>query len=533
MNRIAVILRGDVRTWDYAKPAIFAFWESIADNVDYYFATWRTPTLNVNSLYKDFENKNLIALITLEPGPVDKPYSGWTGPSMLCYHLVPYKRIREKTVTYDAVFETRPDVLYTLIDGKKPIAPDHNTLFSSNLIVLTDNNRIGIGDHFFAMSSNVFDILSQRFVMTTTPTGTHYDIRKICDAEGIDVCHLDWAEAQIVRPNGIDDIPNPFDYFTAWKVIAQNDWSTIQQRWHAMSRVDKIQCLKEHNIAITDYLKIQNNPSGKPYKRIAVVLRGHMRTWYYTKDVIFDFFESIADIVDYYLATWMLPSMEEDPSIIEDIHKSFVGKNLIKAEFVSTDTPYYQGTSLTSGWLTYNLLPYKHNREKIVKYDAVIETRPDIVFKKSINRKEINYDINENTLYTIKPKPYEVEPGVFKLFLEDYFLMSDSKTFDLMATRYTHPTVYNNTQISLGVAAEKKGIKLEELNWVETEIVRPSLMNSGIPSNKILDPKYNSSEKNGKAWANYSNEEKIRVSQKYKIDLEDYKCSGSDDFKIS
>lgn len=533
MNRIAVILRGDLRTWNYAKTAIFAFWESIADNVDYYFATWRTPTLNVNSLYKDFENKNLIALITLDPGPVDNPYNGWTGPSTLCYHLVPHKRIREKTVTYDAVFETRPDVLYTLLDDKKPIAPDHNTLFSSNLAVLDDKNRIGVGDHFLAMSSNVFDILSQRFAMTTTPTGTHYDLRKICDSEGIDICQLDWVDAQIVRPNGIDDIPNPFNYFTARKVVGTNDWSGIQRRWNEMPREGKIKCLQEHNIAVTDYLKIHDTPIGKPYNHIAVVLRGHMRTWYYTKDVIFDFFESMADNVDYYLATWMLPSMKEDSTIVNDILKSFTGRKLIRAEFVSPDTPYYQGTSLTSGWLTYNLLPYKQKRENSVKYDAVIETRPDVVFRKLPSYIEINYDIDKNTLYTVNPSPREVEPGVFKLFLEDYFLVSDSETFDLMATRYTHPTVYNNTQISLGIAAEKKGIKLKGINWIETSIVRPSLMDSGIPASKILTPEWGSTKRNGLEWASYTNEEKIRISQKHRIDLEDYKCSGSGEFKIS
>ena len=533
MNRIAVVLRGDVRTWDYAKSAIFAFWESIADNVDYYFATWQTPTLNKNSLYNDFENKNLIALITLDPGPIGT-YNGWTGPSMLCYHLVPHKRMREKTVTYDAVFETRPDVIYTLLDGKKPIVPDHNTLFSSNLVVLSNHNkRIGIGDHFLAMSSNVFDMLSQRFAAATTPAGTHYDLRKICDLEGVDVCHLDWVNAQIVRPNGIDDIPDPFNYFTAWETVGKNDWSSIQRRWNEMPRYDKRKCLQRHNIAITDYMSIQNVVVGKPYKRIAVVLRGHMRTWRYTKDVIFDFFESIADHVDYYLATWMLPSMEEDPSIIEDIHKSFIHKNLIRAEFISTDTPYYQGTSLTSGWLTYKLLPYKHEREKIVNYDVVFETRPDVVFGKLPSRKDIDYTIDDNTLYTVIPQPREVEPGVFKLFLEDYFLVSDSKTFDLMATRYTHPTVYSNTQISLGVAAEKKGIKLSEIDWVEATIVRPSLMDSGIPANKILDPKYNAPPLNGPAWASYTNEEKIRISLKHSLDLEDYRSSGSGEFKIS
>ena len=57
-NHIAVVLRGHVRTWHFIYPLVFKFYESIAENVDYYFITWDTS--NTNGIEETFEGKNLI-----------------------------------------------------------------------------------------------------------------------------------------------------------------------------------------------------------------------------------------------------------------------------------------------------------------------------------------------------------------------------------------------------------------------------------------------------------------------------------------
>jgi hypothetical protein len=265
-------------------------------------------------------------------------------------------------------------------------------------------------------------------------------------------------------------------------------------------------------------------------KKVAVFLRGNRRVWNYTKENIFSFCDGLAEQVDYYVAMWCV---QKSYQIVNSMKDDFKDRNLRCFQLLNNHWEYnaWEGPAYLSSIL---------NKEKIneelfsgVQYDAVLDTRPDVVFRKLPSYIEINYTIDKNTLYTVNPSPKEVEPGVFKLFLEDYFLVSDSETFDLMATRYTHPTVYSNTQISLGVAAEKKGITLKGINWIETSIVRPSLMDSGIPASKILTPEWGSTKRNGLEWASYTNEEKIRISQKHRIDLEDYKCSGSGEFKIS
>ena len=49
MKNIAVVLRGQVRTWHFNAPKVFDFYNEIADNVDYYFVTWDTCKSKFNT----------------------------------------------------------------------------------------------------------------------------------------------------------------------------------------------------------------------------------------------------------------------------------------------------------------------------------------------------------------------------------------------------------------------------------------------------------------------------------------------------
>ena len=60
----------------------------------------------------------------------------------------------------------------------------------------------------------------------------------------------------------------------------------------------------------------------KKMKNIAVVLRGHVRTWHFNAPKVFDFYNEIADNVDYYFITW-------DTSNTEGVEESFTNQNLI------------------------------------------------------------------------------------------------------------------------------------------------------------------------------------------------------------
>jgi len=268
MNRIAVILRGHLRTWNYIKPAVFDFWEGIATEVDYYFVTWRTPGLKVEEIKNDFKGKNLVKLLTVEI-PSNDPegliYSSWGGPSWLSYNIAPYKKEREKTVKYDAVIDTRPDILYNLVDNKSIITPEPMTLYTSNITGDTKVNKyyIGLADILFIMPSNVYDILSTRYINKSSILGSHYDLIKICDKEKINACKVDWVHAVITRPNSIDSIPDSKDYFNLHKKNSNvKDPYAIEEEWANISSDEKIVYLNKHNIALDDY-KSSNSPRAK------------------------------------------------------------------------------------------------------------------------------------------------------------------------------------------------------------------------------------------------------------------------------
>lgn len=247
MKHIAVMIRGHLRTWNYNKQVIFDFYDSIADNVDYYFATWGMydPAV-ISSVQQDFAGKNLIKLLTVPV--VSDIYNGWTGPGLFSYLLIPYKRQREKKVKYDAVFDMRPDVIIGLRD-QNIICPEPKTLYTTHFnnqreILIDPSSKfcIGLADHFFVTTSEVYDIMSHRYIIFAIE-GPHIAIQRICEAEGINACTISWINVEMTRPNCFDDVPDSRKYI-----------GSERRDWIVLSSEEKIQLLNRHGIKIEDYM---------------------------------------------------------------------------------------------------------------------------------------------------------------------------------------------------------------------------------------------------------------------------------------
>lgn len=251
MKNIAVVLRGHFRTFEYTHKVVFDFYHSIAENVDYYVSTWHTegnPEHKFRELFKDF-GKTPVKILGV---PVDtEHYTSWKGPSWLTYNIIPYKKLREREIKYDAVFDTRPDIIYQLKKKDFYILPEPMTLYTTKHIITdrAEDNviRVGIEDWFFMSSSEVHDLMSHRFIHSNK-IGTHNSILQIASKQEINTTIMPWLNCDIVRPNAFELIPNSFKYFNS-KISG----STVQYLWMHMSTQNKTNLLHNYNIPLEDY----------------------------------------------------------------------------------------------------------------------------------------------------------------------------------------------------------------------------------------------------------------------------------------
>lgn len=245
-ERIAVIYRGHLRTWNYVKEVNFQFFESISKNVDYYFVTWDIDN-DFSTIENDFKGRNLIKFLLVERD--EKYYQSDFGPVYHLSKILPYKKEREQTVKYDAVIDTRPDVIFKKIS-------DFPALEDMTLYVEWVNDNIpnainGISDMCNLMSSKVFDIISQRYKQANNRDPLcHKNFKDYCEEKSIKIeKYLNFFYIYFLRPQILDVIKNPFDILDlelieVFKYVIE---------WNNLSAEERIDVLQRHNICLEDY----------------------------------------------------------------------------------------------------------------------------------------------------------------------------------------------------------------------------------------------------------------------------------------
>ena len=124
-NRIAVCLRGHIRNWNYTKDKFFYFYKEIANEVHYYYATWDLPYIESTDLNFTFNNNQVGVLVS--PKTDHYVYGSRVGPAYLSSHI----RLVD---TYDAVVDTRFDMIPVLLDGQL-ISIDDMTIETSYMLI--------------------------------------------------------------------------------------------------------------------------------------------------------------------------------------------------------------------------------------------------------------------------------------------------------------------------------------------------------------------------------------------------------------
>lgn len=254
MNRIAVLLRGHARSWTLIHKKAFSFYESLAYNVDYYFVTYKLDNFDYTNIKSTFKNRNLIKfLLVPTENRVGNPkniYNSWFGPSYLAYRILPYMRLQSKKYSYDAIIDSRPDVLCRYRNNLTPLPPVPNTLHTHKIELHQRHDlgtyEVAIADHFLMYDYDTCIKLADRHI-APCPLGNQIQHRQWLEEQNIDINIIDWVEAYITRPNIDKIIDNDIDK-------RMGECYELFAEWHQLSSDEKINYCNKYGIALQDYI---------------------------------------------------------------------------------------------------------------------------------------------------------------------------------------------------------------------------------------------------------------------------------------
>ena len=273
-NNIAVFIRGHKRMWDYTKKNLFESYDHLSENVDYYVALWETSELNIDKIKLDFVGKNLIACIT---PPLYESFSGpWKSQGWLPYNLLPYKKIREESVTYDAVFDQRTDTIITEYYACEKFILEPMTLYSQWPISSTDEVTVSGGlttthpfplktikDFGFMCDSKTFDILTYRFAFfEEQDVPVEHLLYNYCKKNKIEIKKKHPFRSCIVRPTlcSNPNVNHPIGSIINMRTSNGDYGATLSPyrcdyaEWEDLLSTDKIELCQQYNIDFEDYM---------------------------------------------------------------------------------------------------------------------------------------------------------------------------------------------------------------------------------------------------------------------------------------
>lgn len=173
VDRLAVILVGEYRTWKQASRYLFRFFRQQAKQVDYFFVTWNVTTQtgemipvtdeDVISPFVKFQ-ENLVSHSILEP--IGRHRTTFYNQSWLAKVGNTLKREHELAnhFVYDQVVETRPDCYFR--PNKEPWVPCKDFEYEGSVPERWDSGFLGIGDVYFRTTSFTNDIIADRYHLT-------------------------------------------------------------------------------------------------------------------------------------------------------------------------------------------------------------------------------------------------------------------------------------------------------------------------------------------------------------------------------
>lgn len=248
MKKVAVFLRGNRRVWNYTKENIFAFCDSLGDQVDYYVAMWYVQKSwpIIDSMRDDFKDRNLKVFKMLDN---HWKYNAWEGPAYMST-LLNNVKINEELfsgVQYDAVLDTRPDVVFRKLEEVSN--PKPWSVGTTKLELEPVNSWQGMQDHVFFSDSPTSSLFSNRAAYGNHEgVDGHYKLLKYCNVTNLQPFETTEFESLIVRPTIADQyLSVPPNVDMDFIRMASNSWQRLDQ-------AGRIELLKSTGIGIDEYM---------------------------------------------------------------------------------------------------------------------------------------------------------------------------------------------------------------------------------------------------------------------------------------
>lgn len=207
--------------------------------------------------------------------------------------------------------------------------------------------------------------------------------------------------------------------------------------------------------------------------RAAVILRGHKRTWRWTKPGMLRTMDYLFKEVDYYICQW---STQSNATTAD-----FDGMQVKHAELVSeADLPDgIRADSWTApSWQAKRC--FDAIRNSSTSYDVIIDTRTDIWMSPGPEpfRPIRPGDICSTKL--LDPWPGSHLPG-----MEDHLYAAYPDTYDIWTRRHTltYDIAYNHC-ILMRYCSDQ-GLEPKQLNWLTTGFIRPNWVRRTVQADAI------------------------------------------------
>lgn len=188
INRLAVILVGELRTWKTASQYLFRLFEERAHQVDYFFVTWNVTSqtgdlisVTDSDVLTPFQlhNKTLISYKILEP--IGRHKTTFYNQAWLAKFGNILKRRHEinNNFVYDQVVETRPDCYFRSSNSPWIICKDFE--YEGTAPKTGDHGLLSMADVYFRSTSGTNDLIADRYYFnksadhTQIINETHWD----------------------------------------------------------------------------------------------------------------------------------------------------------------------------------------------------------------------------------------------------------------------------------------------------------------------------------------------------------------------